>query len=180
MISCLVCVDKNWAIGKVNKETGKGELLFKLKKDLEWFKKMTLHKVVVMGYQTYLSLPEKNRPLPDRVNVVLWDKATSMDCLDGCITFNSFEPLLKFVQILSKSIDVVISGGSSIYNLFLPYYDVIYVTKVDAEDPDATAFFPNLDKMSEFRHFSFGGVETDDEYKTRKYYYGRKEQDGRI
>ena len=138
MIKGIVCVAKDWGIGKAN------GLLFNLSADMKFFRETTKHNVVVMGYSTYLSLPK--RPLPNRINVVLWDKATSLDCLDSCITFNTFKPLLNFVNILSKEYDVFICGGASVYKLFLPYYDEVLVTKVDAEDKEATAFFPNLDE----------------------------------
>lgn len=148
MIKGIVCVDKNWAIGKVNKETGIGQLLFNIPADLKYFKEKTNHNIVVMGKATYDSLPK--RPLPNRINIVLWDKATSLDCLEGCITFNTFELLLKFVKILAKEYDVYVSGGASVYRLFLPYYDEVLVTKVDAEDKEATAFFSNLDKEESY------------------------------
>lgn len=139
MIKGIVCVSAiNWGIGKNN------GLLFNIPADMKFFRETTKHNIVVMGKATYDSLPK--RPLPGRVNVVLWDKATSLDCLDGCITFNAFEPLLNFVKILSKEYDVFICGGASVYKLFLPYYDEVLVTKVDAEDKEATAFFPNLDE----------------------------------
>ena len=144
MIKSIVAVDRNWAIGKINKQTGVGQLLFNIPADLAYFKSNTLNKICIFGKATYDSLPK--RPLPGRVNVVLWDKATSLDCLDGCITFNAFEQLLNFVKILSKEYDVFICGGASVYKLFLPYYDEVLVTKVDAEDKEATVFFPNLDE----------------------------------
>ena len=145
MIKGIVAVDRNWAIGKVNKETGIGQLLFNIPEDLKYFKEKTNHNIVVMGYSTYLSLPKK--PLPNRVNVVLWDKAQlPVETKDGAIFFNNFEALLSFVKILSKEYDVFICGGASVYKLFLPYYDEVLVTKVDAKDKEATAFFPNLDK----------------------------------
>jgi dihydrofolate reductase len=144
MIKGIACVAADWAIGKVNKETGKGELLFNIPADMNFFRETTKHNVVVMGYSTYLSLPK--RPLPNRVNVVLWDKAPlPVETKDGAIFFNNFEALLSFVKILSKEYDVFICGGASVYKLFLPYYDEVLVTKVDAEDKEATAFFPNLD-----------------------------------
>jgi dihydrofolate reductase len=115
---------------------------------MKFFRETTKHNIVVMGYSTYLSLPKK--PLPNRVNIVLWDKATSLDCLKDCITFNNFDALLNFVKILSKEYDVFICGGASIYKLFLPYYDEVLVTKVDAEDKEAIAFFPNLDKEESY------------------------------
>lgn len=142
MINAIVCVDKNWGIGK------NSDLLFTLPKDMKFFRETTKNNIVVMGYTTYMSLP--NRPLKNRVNVVLWDKATSIDCLDGCITFNDFNQLLNFVQILAPLYEVFIIGGQSIYKLFndVKAYDKVYVTKVDSTDEDATAFFPNLDSSS--------------------------------
>ena len=77
MIKGIVCVDNNWAIGKVNKETGVGQLLFSIPADMKFFRETTKHNIVVMGKATYDSLPK--RPLPGRVNVILWDKATSLD-----------------------------------------------------------------------------------------------------
>ena len=169
MIKSIVAVDRNWAIGKINKKTGVGQLLFNIPADLAYFKSNTLNKICIFGKATYDSLPK--RPLPGRVNVVLWDKATSLDCLDGCITFNAFEPLLSFVKILSKEYDVFICGGASIYKLFLPYYDEVLVTKVDAEDDEATAFFPNLDKEDLYyiNEVLDSGVDNDLSYKFLKY-----------
>lgn len=169
MIKGIVCVDNNWAIGKINKKTGVGQLLFNIPADLAYFKSNTLNKICVFGKATYDSLPK--RPLPGRVNIVLWDKATSLDCLDGCITFNAFEQLLNFVKILSKEYDVFICGGASVYKLFLPYYDEVLVTKVDAEDKEATAFFPNLDKENSYyiNEELGSGVDNDLSYKFLKY-----------
>ena len=44
-------------------------LLFHIKEDLEWFKKITTGHIVVMGYNTWKSLPIK--PLKDRYNIVI-------------------------------------------------------------------------------------------------------------
>ena len=169
MIKSIVAVDRNWAIGKINKKTGVGQLLFNIPADLAYFKSNTLNKICIFGKATYDSLPK--RPLPGRVNIVLWDKATSLDCLDGCITFNAFESLLSFVKILSKEYDVFICGGASVYKLFLPYYDEVLVTKVDAEDKEATAFFPNLDKENSYYTDSElgSGIDNDLSYKFLKY-----------
>ena len=169
MIKGIVAVDRNWAIGKINKKTGVGQLLFNIPADLAYFKSNTLNKICIFGKATYDSLPK--RPLPGRVNVVLWDKATSLDCLEGCITFNAFESLLNFVKILSKEYDIFICGGASVYKLFLPYYDEVLVTKVDAEDAEATAFFPNLDEEDSYyiNEVLGSGVDNDLNYKFLKY-----------
>lgn len=138
MIKGIVCCAKDYGIGKAN------GLLFDIPADMKHFRTMTTGKICVFGYNTYMSLPK--RPLKNRVNVVLWDKAPSMDCLEGCITFNAFEPLLKFVKILAREYDVYICGGAGVYAAFLDYYDVVDITFVDAIDEEATAFFPNLAK----------------------------------
>ena len=57
--------DKKWGIGKKN------DLMFRLPKDMKFFRSTTLNKVVVMGSNTLLSFPN-GKPLPKRTNIVLW------------------------------------------------------------------------------------------------------------
>lgn len=147
MIKAIVCVDSNFGIGKNN------DLLFNIPEDMKFFRETTSNKdgkpkIIVYGFNTYKSLPKS--PLPNRLNVVLWDKATSIDCLEGCLTFNNFKDLLYFVQTVSKYQDVFICGGGTVYKLFLDYYDECLVTYVDYQVGDATVFFPNLDKDDRF------------------------------
>lgn len=146
MIKGIVAVDRNWAIGKIDKETKKGDLLFKLKEDMENFKCETMNKIVVMGENTLLSFP-KQKPLKNRTNIVL--------CPEGheyvdCYCIHNFTDLVNLIIELSKTTEVYIIGGGMMYRSMLPYYDEILVTKVDAEDPAATVFFPNLDKDDDF------------------------------
>ena len=63
-MTAIVCVDKNWAIGRDN------ALLFHISADLKRFKALTTGKTVVMGKNTLLSLPG-GRPLPNRRNLVV-------------------------------------------------------------------------------------------------------------
>lgn len=165
MIKGIVCCDRKYGIGKNN------SLLFKLKGDMKLFREQTLHKVVVMGYSTYMSLPK--RPLPDRINIILWDKATSLDCLPNCITFNDFAQLLTFINILNSEFDIYICGGASIYKLFLPYYDEVLINFVDAEDKEATVFFPNLDEDKNFHLAGIGAKIDDSGYTTQLHIYER-------
>ena len=78
---------------------------------------------------------------------------------------------MSYVKILSKEYDVFICGGASIYKLFLPYYDEVLVTKVDAEDKEATAFFPNLDEEDSYciSEELGSGIDNDLGYKFLKY-----------
>ncbi len=136
MIKGIVCCAKDYGIGKKN------GLLFNIPADMQHFKEATTGNICVFGYNTYMSLPK--RPLKNRINIVLWDKAPSMDCLEGAITFSDFNQLIKFIKILSVQYTIYICGGAGVYKAFLPYYDEIDVTFVDAVDAEATAFFPNL------------------------------------
>lgn len=168
MICGIVAVDKNFGIGKTNKKTGKGELLFNLKKDMAFFQDITKRAgIVVFGETTYLSLPK--RPLKDRVNVVLCPEGHEYE---GCICFHDFSKLLNFVQVMSKQFNVCICGGSMLYHSFIPYYDKIYVNKIDA-DGEAEVFFPNLDENPDFEGKSIGGPVQDGAYSLQFWTYER-------
>lgn len=137
MIKAIVCVDKNWSIGKNN------DLLFHLKEDMKFFRETTLHSIVVMGENTMKSLPG-GKPLKDRINIVLCPEGKEYP---GFVCFHDFDKLVKQLQALTC--DIYIIGGGMLYNSMLPYYEEVYVTKVDA-DGEGTVFFPNLDKSPNF------------------------------
>ena len=71
-MKAIVCVDKNWGIGKNN------DLLFHFKEDMRHFKEYTLGNVVVMGSNTLISFPD-SKPLPGRTNIVLWPGGSRKD-----------------------------------------------------------------------------------------------------
>ncbi len=74
-------------IGK-NRELGKNNaLIWHLKEDLKFFKETTMGHKIVMGYNTYTSLPKK---LPGRDPIVLTHKKIQ---IDGIRTFNEIETL---------------------------------------------------------------------------------------
>ena len=65
----VVSVNNHNLIGEGN------DLLIHSKKDLRNFQKITTegeHKnIIIMGYNTWLSIPESKRPLRDRLNIIL-------------------------------------------------------------------------------------------------------------
>lgn len=130
----IVVVDKNWGIGKKN------DLLFRLKKDMAFFRQTTTGKVIVMGANTFLSFP--NGALPNRVNIVLDDKGRKFD---GTTTVASLDELASLLQDFDTD-DVYVVGGAGVYKQLLSWCDTAYVTKVDA-DGGAEVFFPDLDEM---------------------------------
>lgn len=136
MINAIVCVDKNWGIGKNN------DLLFNLKEDMKLFREKTKDKIVFCGYNTLISFPG-SKPLKNRSTIVLCPKEIERD---DCFCVHDFDEAVRLLKELSKTQEVFVIGGAMVYRSMLPYYDRVYVTHVDAADSEATAFFPNLDK----------------------------------
>ena len=133
MISIIAAVGKNNELGKNN------NLIWHFKEDMEYFKEKTNGKKIVMGYNTFLSLPKK---LENREYIIL----SHRDINEKDITvFNDFDKLLNYVKNLDE--EIMIIGGASIYNLFIPYADKIYLTEIDLSE-DADVYFPIFDKKN--------------------------------
>ena len=137
-MNLIVVVDEKWGIGKNN------GLLFRLKKDMAFFKETTTCKVVVMGANTFASLP--NGALPNRVNIVLDDSGAEHD---GATTVASLAELDKALSRYN-SCDVFVIGGASVYEQLLEKCHRALVTKV-AADGNAEVFFPNLDEKKNWK-----------------------------
>jgi dihydrofolate reductase len=138
-MKAIVAVDKKWGIGKKN------DLLFSLPKDMEFFRKATLNKVVVMGSNTLKSFPN-GKPLKNRTNIVLFPGGEKRD---DCTVVDSLEELSKELKKYNPD-DVFIIGGAMFYKTMLPYCSQILVTKVDS-DGGAEVFFENLDNLPTWR-----------------------------
>lgn len=138
-MNAVVSVDKNWGIGIQN------DLLFHVPKDMRYFKRMTIGKIVVMGEKTFFSLPNQ-KPLKDRNNIVLSDNPKL--ATDSATVCNSLNELLLVLRTC-KTDEIFIIGGQAIYELMLPYCSVVYVTQFCAQ-AKADKQFPNLSKSKEW------------------------------
>ncbi|HNZ82516.1 MAG TPA: dihydrofolate reductase [Sedimentibacter sp.] len=118
----IVAVARDWGIGN------KGELLFNVPQDMDFFKKTTLNKVVVMGRKTLLSLPG-GKPLINRTNIVLTRDVNFEK--EGCIVVNSTEALFEELKNYNSD-DVFLIGGGKLYNELYPFCSEAYITKFDA------------------------------------------------
>lgn len=147
----IVAVDKHWGIGKNNK------LLFRLKKDMAFFRETTTGKVVVVGANTLASFP--NGALPNRVNIVL---DSSAQFHRGATTVATLAELDKALAAYPTN-DIFVIGGASVYRLLVDRCDVAYVTKVDA-DGHADAFFPDLDARDGWQCQSMSAPTDDNGY----------------
>lgn len=148
-MKAIVCVDKNWGIGKKN------DLLFHLPADMKYFREKTLNKVVVMGSNTLKSFPGGN-PLKNRTNIVLYPGGEKRD---DCIVADSMGELSETLKNYDTD-DVFIIGGAMFYRTMLPYCSEVFVTKVE-EDGGAEVFFENLDKLPEWKCVKEGELNSD-------------------
>lgn len=126
----IAAVSQNWGIGRDNR------LLFHISADMKRFRTLTEGKTVLMGRKTLQSLPG-GKGLPRRRNVVL--------TADPAFTAPDAEITHTPVQaVFTAGEDAAVIGGESVYRLFLPLCERVYLTKIFA-DAEADAFFPDLD-----------------------------------
>jgi dihydrofolate reductase len=131
MISMIVAADLNNGIGIKNK------LLCSLPDDMKNFKALTTGNAVIMGRMTWQSLPDKFRPLPNRINIVLSKK---MGYTEDCIVVSSIHDALKECN---KHENVFVIGGGEIYEKMLPHTEKLYLTRIQHLF-EADTFFPDL------------------------------------
>jgi len=107
MISAIVAVDNNWGIGFNN------DLLERIPEDLQRFKSLTTDNIIIMGRNTWDSLPIK--PLPNRITIVITSKPEEPINTDNAqVLFYNMEQVKDW--LMTTSYDVFICGGESIYN----------------------------------------------------------------
>ena len=130
-ISIIVAIAKNRAIGKDNR------LLWHLSDDLKRFKKLTTGHALIMGRNTFLSLP--NGTLPNRRHIVITDQTD--EAFDGCEMARSIE---EAIELAGKDAECFVIGGGMVYAQFLPIAGKLYLTQVH-ESFEADTFFPEID-----------------------------------
>lgn len=129
-ISIIVAVAENNAIGYQN------QLLTHISADLKRFKEITKGHTVVMGRNTWLSLPK--RPLPNRTNIVITSDKSAV--IEGATVVHSIN---EAIQMCPDNDESFIIGGASVYNQCYPLADKIYLTQIHKAF-QADTFFPEI------------------------------------
>nr|CAD7460336.1 unnamed protein product [Timema tahoe] len=145
----IAAVCENMGIGR------DGELPWMLKKELAYFSKMTKltqeptkQNAVVMGRKTWESIPQKNRPLAGRINIVLSRQIKSFGagvvacpCLESAIDVLSHPPWDETIET------VWVIGGSSVYQKVMEssLCHKIYLTRI-LENFKCDVFLPEIPK----------------------------------
>lgn len=134
-VSIVVAISDNRGIG------AKGDLLWHLPADMKRFKEITYGHHVLMGRKTYESIPEKFRPLPGRVNIIVTRQQNYL--APGCKVVSSVQEGVDFARECGEQ-ELMVIGGAEIYRQCLPITDKIYLTTVHHLFEKADAFFPQI------------------------------------
>ena len=127
-LALIAAVGKNGELGRDN------QLIWRIREDMKFFKEITMEHSIVMGRKTFESLPGI---LPKRKHIVL----TSQDVdIPGVMVMHHKDEVLQYAD--SQIDDVIVIGGSQIYQLFLDDVFKMYLTEIDDECMDADVFFP--------------------------------------
>ena len=95
--------------------------------DMQWFRKHTKGKTVVMGRKTWESLPTK--PLPGRINIVI--SSSSVPGAHVCLSLKQGVPhLLTQLRDISDDREVVVIGGGRLYTALFPYVNKVYFSRI--------------------------------------------------
>ncbi len=108
-----------------------GALPWHLPQDLAHFKRTTLGAPVLMGRQTWESIPAKFRPLPGRPNIVLtrqpdWQPGSVGSVLRAAT-------LSQAIELCCDASDAWVIGGAALFEAALPLASSAVVTEIDAD-----------------------------------------------
>ena len=154
MFSSIACIGKNREIGK------KGKLIFSIKEDMDFFRNTTRNHKVVMGYNTWKSLPKK---LKNRENYVVSKEPVE----DADKTIFDLDSFIK--ENIDSDEEIFVIGGGMIYTQFIPYAKNLYLTEVNSGDSEADTFFPKFDKRKYEKTIIQKGKDNDLTFTISKY-----------
>jgi dihydrofolate reductase len=135
VVSLIWAMADNRVIGIENR------LPWKLPADMQWFRKNTLGKPIIMGRLTFESFGAK--ALPGRRNIIISRDTdySAGENSDDIEIYNSLEAALEVAKGVEE---VMIIGGMSLYKQALPLADRLYMTLIHA-DLEGDAWFPEFD-----------------------------------
>jgi dihydrofolate reductase len=156
-INIITAMTKDFVIGD------KKCLPWRIPEELENFKKITSGSIVIMGRSTWESIPENNKPLKNRFNIIV---SSSLKEQKGIIVCSTLNEAISFAKETARNTnqEIFFIGGSKIYEEALDYADNLYVSWIKNNKGNYTGdvFFPKIDfsnwrKKSEnfFKEFTF-------------------------
>lgn len=138
IISAIAAVAENGVIGN------KGQLPWHLPDDMKFFQRTTINHHVITGRKNYESIPERFRPLRDRVNIVVTRTADYR--APGAIVCGSLEAAIDIARATDQNEAFLIGGGVLYKEAFEKgLVQRLYLTTVHAR-PKGDVKFPDIGK----------------------------------
>ena len=119
-----------------------GQLPWRLKSDLQHFKKVTLNRPVIMGRKTHESI---GRLLPDRTNIVLTRDLSLI--APGAVLATSLDAALSYARsdAARRGVDeIIVIGGGDIFAATMDMADRLEITNVHMS-PEGDVLFPVIE-----------------------------------
>lgn len=143
MIISIVAFDLNQLIGAA------GDLVWRIKKDMDHFKSKTMGNICVMARKTWESIPEKYRPLDGRLNIVV-TRDPNYQVPAGVLLAHSWEEAKALAEQAAEEgeyagKDIYVCGGAELYKAAMDDVDVLEVTEIAKVYP--------TDNLSDLRYF---------------------------
>ena len=110
------------AIGENNELGYNNNLIWHLKGDLKFFKEQTMNRNIVMGLNTFKSLPNL---LKNRYHIVITHQNIDNPNIK---VVHSIEELFEYLNTIDD--DIYVIGGASIYKALLPYSNKMVLTHI--------------------------------------------------
>lgn len=131
-LGLIVAMGENGEIGSNN------NLIWKIKEDLNFFKNVTMDSYIIMGRNTYNSMPKNLRGR----NYIVLSKNENFNLDAPKLVYRSVEETLKFISQKPASKFWVVGGGA-IYEAFLPFINIMHITQIKDSYSNADTFFPD-------------------------------------
>ena len=124
---------------RIEKSEKENDLLWKISDDLKRFKETTKGYPIIMGRKTFDSI---GRPLPKRINIIVTRDESYRQ--EGCVVVHSIEKAFETAKNTGAE-KIFVIGGGEIYKQALPFATHLDLTRIDAGDDGADAFFPEFE-----------------------------------
>ena len=112
-------------------------LIYTTEQDMALFKSLTLGHTVIMGRNTWESLPDA--PLEGRVNKVI---STTLTEIEGAEVYSSMEE-----AIFSSDGMIYIIGGAETFEYAMQYNPILYLSMWNDEELTGDVKFPNFETL---------------------------------
>lgn len=128
-IEAILALDEQFGLAK------NGQIPWKNKEDMKFFKQKTIGNIVIMGSKTLLSFPNQ-APLGNRYNIILTNnKEHFLEKYSSYnnISFYNYDELMDYINNVETNKTIYVIGGKQIYDLLFPICNKIWISIIPGD-----------------------------------------------